>query len=339
MIDLHTHILPTHLPDVDAQLGYPGWVHLRHGDDGTAEMIQGGNLFRVVERSCWDAEARLEECDRFGVEVQVLSTVPVLFGYWAPADDALSMARRLNDDIAATVARWPSRFVGLGTVPMQHVDHAILELRRCIGDLGMPGLQIGSHINEQNLDDDALEPFWEAANDLEAAILVHPWDMMGRETMQRHWMPWLVSMPAESARAMVSLMMGGVIERYPQIRFLFVHGGGAFAGTVGRIDHGFRVRPDLCQTRTTTLPSVLARRVWVDTAVHDPRALHGLLDVFDPQRIGLGTDYPFPLGEHRPGEVVEAASLDSTLQRSLLHDAPLRWLGARTARALGRELP
>lgn len=324
-IDLHTHILPASLPRRGDT-----WVWLDHVAPGRARMMQGDRFFRDVEANCWDPKRRLEECDQHGVDVQVLSTVPVLFGYDAAPEEALHVARQLNDDIAATVADAPRRFVGLGSVPLQDSTLAIDELRRCVEDLGFPGLQIGSHVGVRNLDDESFEPFWAAANDLDAAILVHPWDMMGRDTMQRHWMPWLVSMPAESARAMVSLMMGGVLERYPRIRFLFVHGGGAFAGTVGRIDHGFRVRPDLCQTRTSTLPSVLAKRVWVDTAVHDGRALQTLCDVFDPTRIALGTDYPFPLGEHVPGEVLDDAGIEEPLRSSMLTGAALDWLGPRT---------
>jgi aminocarboxymuconate-semialdehyde decarboxylase len=256
-------------------------------------------FFRAVESDLWDPDRRLEDCGAHRVDVQVLSTVPVMFGYWAKGEDALDLARFLNEHIAGCVARYPTRFIGLGTVPMQAPVLAADELERCMKELGLAGIEVGSHVGAHNLHDEIFDPLWETADRLGAAVFVHPWDMMGMDTMPRMpngdwhlWLPWLVSMPAETSRAACSLVMGGVLDRYPNIRFLFAHGGGAFLPTMGRIKHGFEVRPDLCQTHTTTPPDAYLDRMYFDALVHDPDVLEFMLKKTTADRIALGTDYP-----------------------------------------------
>ena len=173
----------------------------------------------------------------------------------------------------------------------------------------MAGVQIGTHVNEWNLDAPALAPFWTAAEALGAAVFVHPWDMAQDGRMEKFWFPWLIGMPSETTLALCSLLFGGVLERHPRLRICFAPGGGSFAGTLGRIDHGFAARPDLCQTETHSLPSRQLRAhagVYVDSLVHDPDALELLLRKFGPERVILGTDYPFPLGELQPGALIAA---------------------------------
>jgi len=156
---------------------------------------------------------------------------------------------------------------------------------------------------------------------------VHPWDMMGMEQLQKYWMPWLVSMPAETSRALCSLMMGGVLERYPGVKFAFAHGGGSFPATVGRIVHGFEVRPDLCQVETSTSPRDFISHVYFDSLVHDPRAMTYLIETVGYDRIALGTDYPFPLGEHRPGRLIESMDILPGWKERMLSGTALEWLG------------
>ncbi len=326
-IDTHTHILPRDWPDLRERYGYGGWIRLVHREDGLADMMQDERFFRTIEPNCWDAATRLAQCDGWGIDVQVLSTVPVMFGYWAEAEHAHDLAQLLNDDIAKMVAAHPRRFVGLGSVPLQSAELSAQELERCVRELGFPGVQIGSHIGEVNLDHPSLTPFWEKADELAAAIMVHPWDMMGRDTMPDYWLPWLVGMPAETARAICSVLMGGIVERYPRVRIMFAHGGGAFPFTLGRINHGFAVRPDLCQTRTQTPPGDLIDRIWLDSIVHDEDALHFVLGRFGAERIMLGSDYPFPLGELEPGRLIGTATLDDATRDALLAETALSWLG------------
>lgn len=327
-IDIHAHILPDGWPNLRERYGYNGWMQLQI-EDGCGRMMKDTEFFRAVDPNLWDPEVRLRESDADAVDVQVISTVPVMFSYWAEPEDTLDLSIFLNDHITSVVERYPKRFIGLGTVPMQAPDLAAREIERCMKTLGLAGIEIGTHVNNINLDHPMFDPVWETAEKTGAAVFVHPWDMMGFEQLRKYWMPWLVSMPAETTRAIVSLLMGGVLERFPDLRFAFAHGGGSFPATLGRINHGFDVRPDLCQIETSTPPSAFVDKLYFDSLVHDPLALRFLVDRLGADRIALGTDYPFPLGEHRPGLLIEQSAITPKLKERLLSGTALEWLNRR----------
>lgn len=328
-VDIHTHLLPPELPRFAERFGYGGFITLDHHAPCRARMLRDdGKFFREIESNCWDPKQRVVECDAHGVQVQVLSTVPVLFSYWAKPEHGLEVARFLNDHLASAVAAAPKRFVGLGTVPLQSTDLAVKELERCVRTLGFAGVQIGSHVNDLNLSDPALFPFFQAASDLGAAVFVHPWDMMGEAKMAKYWLPWLVGMPAEVSLAICSLIFGGVMERLPKLRLAFAHGGGAFPGTIGRIQHGFEVRPDLVAVDNPVAPRDYLGRFWVDSLVHDTEALRAIVKLFGADKVALGSDYPFPLGEDRPGTLIESLTdLEPAVRDRLLFQNALEWLG------------
>jgi aminocarboxymuconate-semialdehyde decarboxylase len=328
-IDIHTHILPENWPDLKQRYGYGGFVQLEHHGPGCARMLQDGKLFREIEANSWDPAVRLNECDACDVDVQVLSTVPVMFSYWAKPQDTADLSRILNDHIAQLVHEHPRRFIGLGTLPMQDAGLAIRELERCNRSFGLAGVQIGSHVNGWNLDDERVFPVLQAAAELGVAVFVHPWEMLGRERMGLYWLPWLVGMPAETALSICSLIFGGVFEKLPKLRVAFAHGGGAFPGIIGRLEHGFRVRPDIVATANTRNPREYLGRFFVDSLVHDPAMLSYMISLFGANRIALGSDYPFPLGEHHPGEMIESMALDDRTRDWLLADSALEWLNLR----------
>jgi aminocarboxymuconate-semialdehyde decarboxylase len=339
-IDVHTHILPRHIPRFVDRFGSGGFMTLEHVPGACrARMVRDdGRFFRDVEANCFDASARLQECDRDGVGVQVLSTVPVMFSYWAKPEHGADVAAFLNDDLAATVAAHPDRFVGLGTLPLQDPQRACRELERRINELGFAGVQIGSHVEtgpgpldeRWMLSDPRLFCVFETAARLGAAVFIHPWDMMGEARMQKYWLPWLVGMPAEESLALCSLIFGGVFERLPSLRVLVAHGGGSFCGTLGRIEHGFNCRPDLVAVDNPVSPRAYLGRFWVDSLVLDPHALREIVACFGSTRVALGTDYPFPLGENVPGATIAAAGFDDVTRQLLLRDNALVWLGRHT---------
>lgn len=326
-IDLHTHIIPEKIPQFREKFGYGGFVTLDHHRACNARMMIDGKFFREIQDNCWSAETRLRECDGFQVDVQVLSTIPVMFSYWAKPDDCLEVSQFLNDHIAEICHLYPDRFVGLGTIPMQSPALAIRELERCVKDLGLAGVEIGSHVNSWNLSDEALFPFFEAAQDLGASVFVHPWDMMGQDRMPKYFLPWLIGMPAETSLAICSMIFGGVFERLPKLRVAFAHGGGAFPATIGRIEQAFKTRPDLCAIDNNVNPRDYIGKFYLDTLVHDPEAVRYLLKVIGEDSLALGTDYPFPLGELEPGKLIESmADLSPTTKARLLGGSALAWL-------------
>lgn len=324
-IDIHTHIMPAKMPNWVEKFGYGEFIHLEHQNCSACMMI-GDRVFREVEKNCFDAGVRIQEMEETNVTVQVLSTIPVLFNYWAKAQDAYDTSRFFNDHIAETVTNNPAKFIGLGTVPLQDTDLAIKEMQRCVQELKMPGLEIGSNVNGKNLSDPSLFPFYEAVEKSGCALFIHPWQMMGEHQMQEYWLPWLVGMPAETSRAICSIIFGGVLEKFPSLRIAFAHGGGSFPLTIGRIEHGYHVRPDLVAIHNNVNPKNYIGKFWIDSLVHDSKAMHFILDIMGEDHICLGSDYPFPLGEHHPGKLIEAMIENNILKEKLLFKNALRWL-------------
>lgn len=324
-IDIHTHIMPETMPNWVKKFGYGEFIHLEHSNC-RACMMKGDKLFRVVENNCFEVDLRLKEMNETSVSMQVLSTIPVLFNYWAKPADGLETSRFFNDHIANSVIKHPDRFIGIGTVPLQDIELSIGEMERCVNELKMPGLEIGSNINGKNLSDKYFFPFYEAAEKMGCALFVHPWEMMGENDMQKYWLPWLVGMPAETSRAICSMIFGGVFEKFPRLRVAFAHGGGSFPFTLGRIEHGFNVRPDLVAVDNPIHPRKYLDKFWIDSLVHDEETLRFIIRLMGENQICLGSDYPFPLGEHHPGKLIEEMELNNITKEKLLSKNALQWL-------------
>jgi len=330
-IDTHAHILPPHWPNLAEKYGderFPVMINA----EGRHRIYKDGKFFREVWENAFDPTHRIADYATHGVQTQVISTVPVLFSYWAKANQALELHEFLNDYSAEICRTHPRHYAGIGTVPLQSPNLAIREMERCVEQLGLQGVQIGSHIGSWNLDAPELFPFFEAAADLGAAVLIHPWDMMGSESMPKYWLPWLVGMPAEQSRAACCMIFGGVLERLPRLRICLAHGGGAFPYSIGRIEHGFRMRPDIVATDNSRNPREYLDRIYFDSCVHDPRALQYLVDTVGTKQVMLGTDYPFPLGEQKPGSGIASLDLDHAARERLYHGSALEWLGLSRAR-------
>ncbi len=326
-IDTHTHIMPNILPDFNQKFGYGGFITLEHHKPCCAKMIRDNELFREIESNCWDPEVRVDECNHHKIDVQVLSTIPVLFYYWAKDIHALEVSKYLNNHIAEVVDLFPKRFVGLGTVPLQNIDLSIKEMERCKHELGMSGLEIGTHVNGKNLGEAEFFPFFEAAAELNMSIFVHPWDMLGKDRMKKYWLPWLVGMPAETSLAICSMIFSGLFEKLPNLKVMFAHAGGAFPASLGRIEHGFNVRPDLVAVDNPENPTKYLRNFYLDSLTHDENMLYFLVKMFGSDRLALGTDYPFPLGELQPGKLIENSYLNIEDKENLFYKTALEWLG------------
>ena len=324
-IDMHTHIIPKHLPRWVEKFGYDGFIHLDHHKDGWARMMQGDKFFREINENCWNPEVRINEYLEFKTQVQVVCTIPVLFAYFAKPEDGLEIAKFLNDDLADLVHKYPKNYIGLGTIPMQDVDLSVQELHR-IKQIGLHGIQIGSNVENKNLNEPEFFPIWEVCEQLDLAVMVHPWNMMGKKYMDRYWLPWLVGMPAETSRAMCSMIFGGVFDRFPKLRVNFCHASGAFLATLGRIEHGFNCRPDLVAVDNPVNPRNYCGKYWVDCITHDALMLEYILKLQGSKRVTLGSDYPFPLGDLEIGIFIEQMNLDSRTVEDIFCNSTLEWL-------------
>ncbi|HEY9488958.1 MAG TPA: amidohydrolase family protein [Chryseosolibacter sp.] len=325
-IDAHTHIIPKKLPNWSEKFGYGDFIYLQHHRKGYAKMMRGNQFFREIKENSWNEELRIHDYEKFHTQVQVVSTIPVMFSYWARPLDCLDLSRFLNDHIAAIIQQHPKHYLGLGTLPMQDTELAVNELERC-KEIGLQGIQIGSNINNLNLNEERFFAVFEMCEKLGMAVLVHPWNMMGQNHMQRYWLPWLVGMPAETTRAICSMIFGGVFERLPQLRVNFAHGGGSFFATLGRIKHGFECRPDLVAVDNPVNPFRYLGKFWVDSVVHDPDILRIIIRKIGSKKVTFGSDYPFPLGDLELGKFIEETDLEKEIKADLFHQSALEWLG------------
>ena len=338
VIDIHSHFFPHTWPDLGARYGTPNWPWIKHTDTGKAEIMVGERFFRHIYAACWDPEVRLEEMDRDGVEMQVVSATPVLFAYERPTQQALDCAQMFNDAALDLCARGKERLKSLCQVPLQDIDASCKELSRCMR-AGHLGVEIGNHVGEKNLDDPGIVTFLHHCADEGAAVLVHPWDMLGQSRMPKYMMPWTVGMPAETQLGIVAMILSGAFDRLPSsLRICFAHGGGSFAFLVGRLENAWKHHPaahGVCELA----PSAYLNRFYVDSAVFDQRALQLLVETMGLERVLLGSDYPFPLGEHGIGNLIRSSRLTSRAKTQLLGENALKFLGLEANAELAPSKP
>ncbi len=326
VIDIHNHFFPRAWPDLAARYGTPDWPWIKHTEPGKAEIMLGDRFFRKIYSACWDPEVRLSEMDRDGVGMQVISATPVLFAYERPAEHALDCARLFNDAALELCAQGKGRLKSLCQVPLQDIDAACKELTRCLR-AGHLGVEIGNHVGEKNLDDPGIVTFLHHCADEGAAVLVHPWDMLGQPRMPKYMMPWTVGMPAETQLGIVAMILGGAFDKLPpRLRICFAHGGGSFAFLLGRLENAWHHHPvahGVCQQP----PSRYLDRFYVDSAVFDQRALQFLVATMGAHRVMLGSDYPFPLGEEHVGSLIRSSQLSAETKVRLLGENAKEFLG------------
>jgi aminocarboxymuconate-semialdehyde decarboxylase len=318
-IDMHAHFYPKLTRQQGELLGLAATPWLRDDGDGTGFMMAGDREYRPVEARLWDPAARLADMDDLGVDVQVISATPMLFAYDAEPAVGIQWATQINDLAREMCALDPVRLQSLCQVPLQDVDRACIEVRRAMAT-GHVGVQIGNHVCGRNLDDPEIIRFLHFCADESIPVLVHPWDTMASDRMPKYMLAWLVAMPAETHLAILSLVLSGAFERFPaELKLCFAHGGGNFAAQIGRVDNAWH-RRDLVSADCPQPPSSYARRFSVDSAVFSGEALELLLSVMGEDRVVMGSDYPFPLGETEPGNLIEKSThLSPDAKRKLLY--------------------
>lgn len=332
VVDVHTHYVPRAWPDLGRTLGPAAdWPWLRPSSEREAMLMVGQREFRAVTDTAWNAQVRLADMDADGVDVQVVSPTPVFFGYHRPLAHAIGVARIFNDLARQICAEAPDRLVSLCQVPLQDPDSACAELDRCLA-AGHAGVEIGNHVGDADLDDEGVVTFLQHCAQAGAAVFVHPWDMPGGPRLERWMAQWLTGMPAETHLSILAMIFGGVFDRVPpDLRICFAHGGGSFAFWLGRMDNAWHRRRDVTGVSEQP-PSAYAERFYVDSVVFAPAALRLLVETLGAERILLGSDYPYPLGERPVGAVVRDSTWLTDEQRALI-------LGGNAHAFLGDRAP
>jgi len=327
-IDMHAHHFPRITREEAAALNVERAPWLQVAPDGkTGDIMRADKPFRPVYDALWDPQARLAEMDAQGVDIQITCATPIMFGYEFAPEKALPWAQRMNDLALEFCAAAPKRLVALAQVPLQDIDAACREASRAKAT-GHHGVQIGNHLGDRDLDDEGLVTFLQHCAGEGIPLLVHPWDMMGGNRMKQWMLPWLVAMPAETQLGILSLILSGAFERIPEsLKICFAHGGGSFAFMLGRVDNAWTHR-DIIRKDCPRLPSEYVKRFYVDSAVFDPGALRLLADVMGTDRIMLGSDYPFPLGEQSIGKLVaEQPGFTDADKRAIYADNAVEFFG------------
>ncbi|MDX3434368.1 amidohydrolase family protein [Streptomyces sp. ME01-18a] len=329
-IDMHTHYVPRGWPHLQQSAGGgDDWPWLRIESEREATVMIRSQEFRRVQSQCWDADARLADMDADGVDIQAVSPTPVFFSYARPADQALKVARIFNDLALEICAPAPHRFLPFCQVPLQDTDAACAELDRCLA-AGHVGVEIGNHVGDRDLDDEGIIAFLQHCAHVGAPVFVHPWDMPSAPRLDRWMAQWLTGMPAETHLSILSLILSGAFDRLPEaLQLCFAHGGGSFPFWLGRMDNAWHQRPDVVGTSQRP-PSHYVNRFCVDTVVFDERALRLLVETMGAERVMLGSDYPYPLGERPVGNLVRKATFLNEDERRLI-------LGGNAARLLNLQ--
>lgn len=306
-IDVHTHFAAPELVDFLAREG--GRYATRVADEGGQRwFVIKETARRPINARLCDLPTRLREMDARSVRVQALSCPPFMIYPEAGPAEALAVAQMVNDTVAASVARRPDRFVGLASVPLQAPEEAARELERAHARLGLRGAQIGTSVLGRALDEPELEPFWAAASELGMPVALHPFDAAPAGPLGRYYLGNVLGNPTETALAAALLIFGGVLERFPNLRVVLYHAGGALPAVLGRLDHGWRVRPE-CRAAIPRPPGSYAGQLWFDIIAHDRATLAHLVDRFGPERVVLGSDFPFDMGLEQPVAAVRELGL------------------------------
>jgi aminocarboxymuconate-semialdehyde decarboxylase len=303
-IDVHTHFVPDTMPPGAAR--NPLWPSIEHRERDTAAVIVGGKVFRTIDSRSWDADRRLQDMRSDDIDVQVVSPMPELLSHWFPADDADALSDHINHAIAQFCSAHPESFIGIGMAPVQDPG---LAARRLAGvkALGLRGIEIGTHINGVALGDARMHELYAAAEEADLAVMIHPLHPSGMERMAgRPELAAVAAFPLETALAATSLLTHGITERFPSLRILLSHGGGALPWILPRLQHARALGPPLRDLFARD-PGEMAKAFYYDTILYDRLSLRFLADQVGADHIVVGSDYPFSIKQDRPAQFAEQA--------------------------------
>ena len=316
-IDLHCHFIPPTLLD---RITTDGGAHSITVTDDERVSFAGKRSTQKFPPGMLDLTDRLQRMDSQGVDLQIISAWMDFAGLELAADDGAWLARSLNELTIEAIAPHGDRFRAMAAVPLQAPELAAEELRYALGELGMVAVEIATTLGSSELDDPGLAPFWSAAEELNALVLVHPMNQsIGYDRLSRsYFLDNIISNPAEGAVAAANLIFGGVLAKYPKLKVCLTHGGGFLPYQIGRLDRGYAGKPDVTAVNIDAPPSAFLRRFYYDTVVHSPEAVRFLVEKVGADRVVLGSDYPFPMGDPEPVATVLKRALDEATTAGLL---------------------
>jgi aminocarboxymuconate-semialdehyde decarboxylase len=326
-VDIHCHYIPPALLEVIRRDGTSHSVEVL-GDRGeTRVSFAERAATQALPEGMLDLDGRLQWMDARGIEVQVVSPWIDFAAYVLDPDDGAWLARSLNELMAEAVSARPDRFRAMATVPLQEPKLAAEELSHAVSALGMRGVEIATAVRDSELDDDALTPFWSAVEELDVLVLIHPTGSMAASRLPRYFLTNIVGNPAEETAVAAHLIFGGVLERHPRLNVCLTHGGGFLPYQIGRQDRGFASKSEVTARHLTRAPSQYLRRFCYDTITHSTEALQFLIERVGVDRVLLGSDYPFPMGDPDPVATVLGAGLEGSSADAVLGGNALEALG------------
>ena len=307
IIDFHAHIVPDSYPSRPSDVREPAWPEMVPISDDLSSMVIGGKAYRKFEKFYWDVEARITQMDRNGIDMEVLSPLPELLSYWLDADAAVVLTDYLNEFISGMVRKAPNRFQGLGCVALQDPSRAVAQVERLHRDLGLKGIHMGTHVNGCSLADQRFYPVFEAAEDLGLILFVHGIKPGGLDRLLGSpLMGPVLGVPHETTAVIGSLIMTDVLGRFPNLNFVFSHGGGGIGAVLDRFDlvwHKF----DAMKGGSDLSPAEYAKRFYYDTVTFSPDYLGYLVRRMGAERFVAGTDGPTEIGQKNlPGFLGQA---------------------------------
>jgi aminocarboxymuconate-semialdehyde decarboxylase len=327
-IDVHSHVVPREM--LDALRARPQRFGMRFVEDGTHRRLarEGGGGQPVFDEF-YDAAAKVKGMDRKGLDVSMISPAPIVYFYWLDADAGLEAAQLVNDGIANMARAFPERLMGMGTLPMQHPDAAVAELERIVKKHGFRAVELGTSVGEEQVADKRFRPVLRRAQELDVFIFAHPYSNSAICNLDDYYLSNLIGNPLQTTLMVSHLMFSGVLDELKKLRICLAHGGGYVPYQIGRFNHGHKVRKET-RARTATKPNALLRRFYYDALTHDPRALRYLIDLVGADRVVIGTDAPFDMGELDPvGMIGKVKGLSARERQQIFCRTPLKLLGKR----------
>jgi aminocarboxymuconate-semialdehyde decarboxylase len=324
-IDVHAHIVAEGLLETLQTVSPEHAPSASPMEGGTRITFPTGRTSGPIPPGMTNAQARLEDMETMGVWHQAISPPPFMFPYGLPVDVAAGFARAENDSMLALASEYPERISVLCDLPMQHTDASLAELERVGRDPRVRGVAVGSAVAGLNLDEAQFEPIWEAIAELNLGVLVHPVDAPGSERMKRYYLRNFVGNPSDSTLCMAAIIFGGVLERHPNLRFLFLHGGGFGPYQIGRWEHGWERRPE-AKVVIDKSPKEYFEKLYFDSLTHDRLSLEFLIRRVGPGQVVVGSDYMFDMGDWHAVDHVRELGLPADVERAILKENALRFL-------------